>query len=124
MAPRCASFVEPEAVLDIEAFLEHEGSGYAVTKAKITSNGKKVCDAQLKLRTDAVCRGAACRYRAQARERGRAWRRFELARDRQEEDRMSKANNDVVITGVGIVTCHGCRQGGACRASRPPMCAA
>ena len=45
------SFVEPEAVLDIEAFLEHEGSGYAVTKAKITSAGKKVCDAQLKLRT-------------------------------------------------------------------------
>ncbi len=45
------SFVEPEAVLDIEAFLEHEGSGYAVTKAKITSDGKKVCDAQLKLRT-------------------------------------------------------------------------
>ena len=45
------SFVEPEAVLDIEAFLEHEGSGYAVTKAKITSGGKKVCDAQLKLRT-------------------------------------------------------------------------
>lgn len=45
------SFVEPEAVLDIEAFLEHEGSGYAVTKSKITSNGKKVCDAQLKLRT-------------------------------------------------------------------------
>lgn len=45
------TFVEPDAVLDIEAFLEHEGSGYAVTKAKITSNGKKVCDAQLKLRT-------------------------------------------------------------------------
>ncbi|MCJ8518037.1 3-hydroxyacyl-[acyl-carrier-protein] dehydratase [Pseudorhizobium tarimense] len=45
------SFVEPEAVLDIEAFLEHEGSGYAVTKAKISSGGKKVCDAQLKLRT-------------------------------------------------------------------------
>ncbi|CAD7022958.1 3-hydroxyacyl-ACP dehydratase [Pseudorhizobium endolithicum] len=45
------SFVEPEAVLDIEAFLEHEGSGYAVTKAQITSAGKKVCDAQLKLRT-------------------------------------------------------------------------
>ena len=45
------TFVEPEAVLDIEAFLEHEGSGYAVTKAKISSAGKKVCDAQLKLRT-------------------------------------------------------------------------
>jgi 3-hydroxyacyl-[acyl-carrier-protein] dehydratase len=45
------AFVEPDAVLDIEAFLEHEGSGYAVTKAKISSAGKKVCDAQLKLRT-------------------------------------------------------------------------
>ena len=45
------TFVEPDAVLDIEAFLEHDGSGYAVTKAKITSSGKKVCDAQLKLRT-------------------------------------------------------------------------
>ena len=45
------TFVEPEAVLDIEAFLEHDGSGFTVTKAKITSAGKKVCDAQLKLRT-------------------------------------------------------------------------
>ncbi len=45
------SFVEPNAVLDIEALLEHDGSGYAVTKARITSAGKKVCDAQLKLKT-------------------------------------------------------------------------
>lgn len=45
------TFVEPDAVLDIEAVLEHDGSGFAVTKAKITSGGKKVCDAQLKLRT-------------------------------------------------------------------------
>lgn len=45
------TFVEPGAVLDIEAVLEHDGSGFAVTKAKITSGGKKVCDAQLKLRT-------------------------------------------------------------------------
>ncbi len=45
------TFVEPEAVLDIEAFLEHDGSGFAVTKARITSGGKRVCDAQLKLRT-------------------------------------------------------------------------
>ncbi|MBO9098746.1 MULTISPECIES: 3-hydroxyacyl-ACP dehydratase FabZ family protein [unclassified Rhizobium] len=45
------SFVEPDAVLDIEAIMEHDGSGYAVTKAKITVAGKKVCDAQLKLRT-------------------------------------------------------------------------
>ena len=45
------TFVSPEAVLDIEVTLEHDGSGFAVTKAKITSDGKKVCDAQLKLRT-------------------------------------------------------------------------
>lgn len=45
------TFVEPGAILDIEAELEHDGSGFAVTKAKITSGSKKVCDAQLKLRT-------------------------------------------------------------------------
>jgi 3-hydroxyacyl-[acyl-carrier-protein] dehydratase len=45
------SFVEPSAVLSIEAELEHEGSGFAVTKARITSGGRKICDAQLKLRT-------------------------------------------------------------------------
>lgn len=45
------SFVEPNAVLDIEAYLEHEGSGFAVTKAKISCDGKKVADCQLKLRT-------------------------------------------------------------------------
>ena len=45
------SFVEPGATLEIAAELEHDGSGFAVTKAKISSDGKKVCDAQLKLRT-------------------------------------------------------------------------
>ncbi|MCM2474897.1 beta-hydroxyacyl-ACP dehydratase [Rhizobium sp. CG5] len=45
------TFVEPGAVLDIEADLEHDGSGFAVTKARITSGGKKICDCQLKLRT-------------------------------------------------------------------------
>ncbi|MDO9418675.1 3-hydroxyacyl-ACP dehydratase FabZ family protein [Pararhizobium sp.] len=45
------TFVTPGMTLDIEALLEHDGSGYAVTKAKITSDGKKICDAQLKLRT-------------------------------------------------------------------------
>lgn len=45
------TFVEPGAELEVEAVLEHDGSGFAVTKAKITSGGKKVCDAQLKLRT-------------------------------------------------------------------------
>ncbi|HEV7305726.1 3-hydroxyacyl-ACP dehydratase FabZ family protein [Ensifer sp.] len=61
------TFVEPNAELDIEAFLEHDGSGFAVTKAKITSAGKKVCDAQLKLRTmpfDQVPLGDIVRKRA------------------------------------------------------------
>ncbi|MBD9556352.1 3-hydroxyacyl-ACP dehydratase FabZ family protein [Ensifer sp. ENS03] len=61
------TFVEPSAELEIEAFLEHEGSGFAVTKAKITSGGKKVCDAQLKLRTmpfDQVPLGDIVRKRA------------------------------------------------------------
>ncbi|WP_104664295.1 3-hydroxyacyl-ACP dehydratase FabZ family protein [Ensifer adhaerens] len=61
------TFVEPNAELEIEAFLEHEGSGFSVTKAKITSAGKKVCDAQLKLRTmpfDQVPLGDIVRKRA------------------------------------------------------------
>ncbi|MDF1607647.1 beta-hydroxyacyl-ACP dehydratase [Hoeflea sp. YIM 152468] len=44
-------FVKPGADLEITATLEHEGSGYAVIKAKIMSGGKKVADCQLKLKT-------------------------------------------------------------------------
>lgn len=61
------SFVEPEAVLDIDVVLEHDGSGFAVTKAKITSAGKRIADAQLKLRTvpfDQVPLGSIVRKRA------------------------------------------------------------
>ena len=45
------TFVEPDTDLDIEVGLEHDGSGFAVTKAHIVSARKKICDAQLKLRT-------------------------------------------------------------------------
>ena len=45
------SFVGPDTLLSVETTLEHEGSGFAVTKARIASEGKKVSDAQLKLRT-------------------------------------------------------------------------
>ena len=45
------TFVDPETVLDIEARLEHDGSGYAVTKASIKSDGKKICDAELTFKT-------------------------------------------------------------------------
>lgn len=44
-------FVQPGTYLDIEARLEHDGSGFAVTRAGISANGKKICEAQLKLRT-------------------------------------------------------------------------
>jgi 3-hydroxyacyl-[acyl-carrier-protein] dehydratase len=48
---RFRTFVPPRTVLDIEAALEHDGSGYAVTKAKIRADGKPVCDAELRFKT-------------------------------------------------------------------------
>ncbi len=45
------TFVEPTTELDIEARLEHDGSGFAMTRATISSAGKKICDAQLTLKT-------------------------------------------------------------------------
>ncbi|MDD9909629.1 MAG: beta-hydroxyacyl-ACP dehydratase [Ahrensia sp.] len=45
------TFVEPETVLDIEATSEHDGSGFAMTRARINSDGKVICDAQLTFKT-------------------------------------------------------------------------
>lgn len=44
------TFVTPGMVLSVTATLLHEGSGYAVTKANITTNGKPICDAVITLR--------------------------------------------------------------------------
>ena len=44
-------FVEPHAVLTIEAALLHEGSGFAVTRAKLLRDGKTVAEAELRFRT-------------------------------------------------------------------------
>lgn len=44
------TFVTPGQKLMVTAKLTHEGSGYAVTEAKITLAGKPVCDATLTLR--------------------------------------------------------------------------
>jgi 3-hydroxyacyl-[acyl-carrier-protein] dehydratase len=44
------TFITPGQVLQVQAKLTHEGSGYAVTKATISLNGKAVCDAELTLR--------------------------------------------------------------------------
>lgn len=48
---RFRSFVGPGAILAIEAKLEHDGSGYAVTKASIRHDGKPLCNAELRFRT-------------------------------------------------------------------------
>jgi 3-hydroxyacyl-[acyl-carrier-protein] dehydratase len=44
------TFVTPGQVLSVTARLLHEGSGYAVTEASITIDGKAICDASLTLR--------------------------------------------------------------------------
>jgi 3-hydroxyacyl-[acyl-carrier-protein] dehydratase len=44
------TFVEPGAVLQVIAELEHDGSGFAKTKARILSDGKKICDSSLMFR--------------------------------------------------------------------------
>lgn len=40
-------FVGPNTELDIKAEIEHEGSGFAVTRAEIRSGGKRIANAQL-----------------------------------------------------------------------------
>jgi 3-hydroxyacyl-[acyl-carrier-protein] dehydratase len=45
---RFRSFVEPGALLDIEAQIEADGDSYAATKAKISRDGKMVCSAELR----------------------------------------------------------------------------
>jgi len=44
------TFVEPGARLTVTAALEHDGSGYAMTNAKIAHEGKPVCSAALTFR--------------------------------------------------------------------------
>jgi 3-hydroxyacyl-[acyl-carrier-protein] dehydratase len=44
------AFVAPGETLDVEARLEHDGSGYAMTAAAIRRAGKAVCDAHLTFR--------------------------------------------------------------------------
>ena len=43
-------FVTPGQRLSVKATLSHEGSGYAITDASITLDGKSICDATLTLR--------------------------------------------------------------------------
>jgi 3-hydroxyacyl-[acyl-carrier-protein] dehydratase len=65
---RFRSFVGPGAELLVEASHEHDGSGYAVTKARIAVDGKAIADAELRFRTIPFPAGleGAMRARAQA----------------------------------------------------------
>ena len=47
---RFRDFVEPGAELEVTAELTHDGSGYAVTKARIVSAGRRIADAGLRFR--------------------------------------------------------------------------
>ena len=44
------TFVTPGQVLAVSAKLEHDGSGFAVTKAEIRRDGKRICNAELTFR--------------------------------------------------------------------------
>ncbi|TCT13288.1 3-hydroxyacyl-[acyl-carrier-protein] dehydratase [Tepidamorphus gemmatus] len=44
------AFVEPGDVLDIEAMLEHDGSGFAMTSVKVKRAGKPICESRLTFR--------------------------------------------------------------------------
>jgi 3-hydroxyacyl-[acyl-carrier-protein] dehydratase len=48
---RFRDFVGPGAELSIDAKLEHDGSGYAVTSAAIRAGGKPIANAELRFRT-------------------------------------------------------------------------
>ena len=48
---RFRSFVGPGVELAVEATLEHQGSGYVATRAKIVAEGKPLCNADLRFRT-------------------------------------------------------------------------
>ena len=48
---RFRTFVGPGVELTVEATLEHQGSGYVATKARIAAFGKPLCDADLRFRT-------------------------------------------------------------------------
>lgn len=45
------NFVLPGTVMIVDANLEHDGSGFAITKARIAADGKPVADAEIRFRT-------------------------------------------------------------------------
>ncbi|NIJ57287.1 3-hydroxyacyl-[acyl-carrier-protein] dehydratase [Pseudochelatococcus lubricantis] len=64
------SFVGPGAPLEIVATRAHQGSGYAVTRATIASDGKAICNAELMFKLMPFPDGLSAQMRAQAAEIG------------------------------------------------------
>ncbi len=67
---RFRTFVGPGAELAIDVRLEHEGSGYAGTKAKIAVDGRPICDAELRFKTMPFPKGLDAPMRERARQIG------------------------------------------------------
>ncbi|HEV2602919.1 MAG TPA: 3-hydroxyacyl-ACP dehydratase FabZ family protein [Microvirga sp.] len=67
---RFRTFVGPGAELAITASLEHEGSGYVATKARIAVDGKPIADAELRFRTMPFPEGLDAPMRERARQIG------------------------------------------------------
>jgi 3-hydroxyacyl-[acyl-carrier-protein] dehydratase len=67
---RFRTFVAPGAELAIEARLEHEGSGYVVTKARVAVDGRLICDADLRFKTMPFPDGLDAPMRERARQIG------------------------------------------------------
>jgi len=44
------TFVSPGQALSLTAELLHEGSGFAVTKASVAADGRRICDAEIRFR--------------------------------------------------------------------------
>ncbi|MFC7737162.1 3-hydroxyacyl-ACP dehydratase FabZ family protein [Roseomonas sp. GCM10028921] len=44
-------FVGPNAPLDVTSRVTHDGSGYTVTEARVTSEGRRIADAEILLRS-------------------------------------------------------------------------
>ena len=63
---RFRTFLRPGAELAVEARLEHEGSGYAVTRAKIVVEDRAICDAELRFRIMPFPAGMDAQMRARA----------------------------------------------------------
>jgi 3-hydroxyacyl-[acyl-carrier-protein] dehydratase len=67
---RFRTFVGPRTELSVTASLEHEGSGYAVTKARIVVEGKPIADAELRFKTMPFPAGLDAPMRERARQIG------------------------------------------------------